>query len=218
MNSCVKSGFISEILNKFIEQNGLSERQGEQFALYLKLLQESNKVMNLTAVDESQAVIERHFEDSLALQDSFDLTRISGVVDIGSGAGFPGIPLKIVYPHLHMTLIEVTRKRVVFLEQVIEQLGLTSTSVYPHDWRTFLRKTTIPVDLFVSRASLDVSELLRAFKPSSHYNETLLVYWASQHWVPTLDQERWIIRENAYAIGDMKRKLVFFGNKSIVRT
>ena len=119
-----------------------------------------------------------HFIDSLIVANYIDLTTIKSIADVGTGGGFPGIPLKILYPHLSMTLIEVTEKKIRFLENVVAQLGLSSVEIVNLDWRTFLRKTSSPIDLFVSRASLHSDELLKMFKPSCVYKQATLVYWA----------------------------------------
>jgi hypothetical protein len=78
------------------------------------------------------------------------------------------------------------------------------------DWRTFLRKTTYPVDLFVARASLAPSELVRIFKPQSHYKDAHLIYWAAQQWQPDAAVARYMYEQHEYAVGDKKRQYVFF--------
>lgn len=101
----------------------LSLRQREQFYRYYELLVEWNKVMNLTAITEEQAVVTKHFTDSLALVKILELGELS-VIDVGTGAGFPGIPLKIVFPQLQVTLLDSLNKRVKFLNLVCGDLGL----------------------------------------------------------------------------------------------
>ena len=84
----------------------LSEEQKWQFSTFYKMLVEKNKVMNLTAITEFDEVIEKHFLDSVSLGAVLDLTKELRVLDMGTGAGFPGIPLKIVYPNLKITLAD----------------------------------------------------------------------------------------------------------------
>ena len=84
----------------------LNEEQIQQFVTYYEVLVEWNSFMNLTAITEFQEVIIKHFLDSLALVNAVDLRKTESVIDIGTGAGFPGIPLKIAYPHLKITLLD----------------------------------------------------------------------------------------------------------------
>ena len=108
------------------KKNGmeLSDKQIAQFNLYYELLTAKNKVMNLTAITEYNDVVKKHFIDSMMISRVLDIKKINSLCDVGTGAGFPGIPLKIVYPHLHLTLVDSVGKRVNFLSEVVEKLGL----------------------------------------------------------------------------------------------
>ena len=101
----------------------LNQTQIDQFNKYYELLIEYNKVMNLTGITEYEAVLEKHFYDSLTMCNKVDLNN-STLVDIGAGAGFPCIPLKIAYPTLNITVVDSLTKRMTFLETVIKELGL----------------------------------------------------------------------------------------------
>lgn len=103
----------------------LSSRQKEQFIMYYEVLIEWNNVMNLTAITDFREVIEKHFLDSLSLVQAFSVGN-EKVLDVGTGAGFPGIPLKIAFPDLNVTLLDSLNKRINFLNKVIETLELSN--------------------------------------------------------------------------------------------
>lgn len=102
----------------------LSEKQIRQFLLYYEKLIEKNKVMNLTAITEYEEVIHKHFLDSLTLVLASVFRGKGSLIDVGTGAGFPGIPLKIAFPELEVLLLDSLNKRVGFLNEVIAELGL----------------------------------------------------------------------------------------------
>lgn len=121
--------FVLQMEKELEGRVSLSDRQMEQFYRYYELLTEWNKVMNLTAITEMKEVVTKHFVDSLALgQAVSDLGEKSWkIMDVGTGAGFPGIPLKIAYPDLQITLLDSLNKRIKFLNTVAEELGLEGT-------------------------------------------------------------------------------------------
>lgn len=102
----------------------LTEKQVDQFLKYYEMLVEKNKVMNLTSITEFDEVIEKHFVDSLQIAQYVDLTQKVSIIDVGTGAGFPGIPLKIAFPEIKVTLLDSLNKRINFLNEVIDELGL----------------------------------------------------------------------------------------------
>ncbi len=114
------------VFNKGLEQLGiqLTDHQRSQFLQYYDLLIEWNSFMNLTGITEFQDVVVKHFLDSLSLVKAIEIQEGQSLIDVGTGAGFPGIPLKIAYPGLKITLLDSLKKRLNFLDEVIAQLGL----------------------------------------------------------------------------------------------
>ena len=135
--------------------------------------------------------------------------KIGYHVDIGAGAGFPSLPLKLIFPNLKVILLEVNKKKQKFLSILIKILNLKDVQICDLDWRTFLRTTTEDVDLFVTRAALNELELCRLFKPACHYKHSLIVYWASEQWEPHERAEKFVREFKPYRLGHKKRKLVF---------
>lgn len=200
----------SQIWQSFIQNEKLTERQAQQFERYLFLLLEWNEKINLTRITDFPSIIAYHFQDSLRITDFIDFSAVNGAADVGTGAGFPGIPLCIKFPELRMTLLEVVVKKADFLQLVIDELELTNCSVSTLDWRTFLRQTAEPIDLFLARASIQPEELVRMFKPVSTYKDGQLVYWASTHWVPGAAEKPFLAKMEDYHVGDQKRFYAFF--------
>lgn len=139
----------------------LSEKQFEQFLIYYELLIEKNHFMNLTAITEFEEVLKKHFIDSLSIVKVFDLNTAVSIIDVGTGAGFPGIPLKIAFPNLRLTLLDSLQKRVGFLGEVIEKLELESVDALHGRAEDFARPGMLreSYDLCVSRAVANLSIL-----------------------------------------------------------
>lgn len=151
------------ILNDGIKEFelSLSDTQVQQFMMYYELLIEQNKVMNLTAITAFDEVCIKHFLDSISLCKAIDCTQEYTVIDIGTGAGFPGIPLKIVFPNLKITLLDSLGKRVKFLDEVIAYLGLYDVQTIHGRAEDFAKPDVLreQFDICVSRAVANLSTL-----------------------------------------------------------
>ena len=200
---------------KLSTKYNLNQVQLAQFKLYLDQLITWNNKFNLTAITNELEIIAYHFDDALSLAKFVDLNNVIYMADVGSGGGFPGLPLKILYPHLKLVLIEVNGKKVEFLRHMIQVLELLDATVEQSDWRAFVRDGVYQVDLFCARASLQLEELVRIFKPASIYKQAQLVYWAAQSWKPEHKIAGLVANKMDYMVGNRSRKLVLFENIAV---
>lgn len=139
----------------------LTDKQIEQFLIYYELLTEWNSFMNLTAITEYEDVLKKHFVDSVSLIQAVDVRKELTLIDVGTGAGFPGLSLKIAYPELKVTLLDSLQKRIQFLDAVIEKLGLEGIETIHGRAEDFAKpqKLRESFDLCVSRAVANLSTL-----------------------------------------------------------
>ncbi len=151
------------ILEKLSSDIGyhLLDQQMNQFNDFYEMLVEKNKVMNLTAITEYDEVVLKHFIDSIVIYKRISENNVESIMDVGTGAGFPGIPLKILFPEIRLTLLDSLNKRILFLNEVIHNLGLENIECIHGRAEDIghLPEYREQYDLTVSRAVANLSSL-----------------------------------------------------------
>lgn len=139
----------------------LSQLQLDQIEQYYEILLEWNEKMNLTAITEYADVMKKHFIDSISIVKACNIEKFHSVIDVGTGAGFPGLVLKIVFPDLHITLLDSLNKRIQFLNYLIQELGLLDVNTIHGRAEDYARMEQFReiYDLCVSRAVANLSTL-----------------------------------------------------------
>lgn len=139
----------------------LTNKQVSQFIKFYEMLVEWNKVMNLTGITEYDEVVMKHFVDSLSIVKVNGFDNVTSIIDVGTGAGFPGIPLKIVFPEIKITLLDSLNKRIKFLNAVIDELELENIETIHGRAEDFSKKDDYreQYDLCVSRAVANLATL-----------------------------------------------------------
>ncbi len=188
----------------------------EKFLLYYNFLVQENEKYNLTSITEKEEAYIKHFYDSIQLEKAIDLNNITTLCDVGSGAGFPSIPLKIVYPHLHITIIEPTLKRCNFLNQLVELLQLENVTIINDraENMTNLRET---FDIVCARAVAAMPILLELCVPLVKKDGMFIALKGSSF------HEEMIKSRNAIKLLDVKVNKIYeydllnnFGKHSII--
>lgn len=179
---------VDDILKKVFGEIGieLNDKQINQFQKYYEILIDVNKYMNLTAITEEKDVIIKHFLDSISIVVFKELDfinkvkkmDITSVIDIGTGAGFPGIPLKIIFPSLNITLVDSLNKRVNFLNTVIDELKLDKITAIHARAEEIAKddKYREKYDLCVSRAVANLATLSEYCLPFVRVNKYFVPY------------------------------------------
>ncbi|MGI6707119.1 MAG: 16S rRNA (guanine(527)-N(7))-methyltransferase RsmG [Clostridia bacterium] len=160
---------MERILKETALEMGIAvdERALSRFSQYYHVLLDWNKRMNLTAITEEEEVAKKHFLDSISPLTGQWIPQKASLIDVGTGAGFPGIPLKIVREDLKLTLLDSLQKRVNFLEEVTGVLGLTNIEIYHGRAEDYGRKAEFrgKFDIGVSRAVAELPVLLELVLP-----------------------------------------------------
>ncbi len=143
----------------------LTEEQLTQLDTYCKFLLEYNSHTNLTAIKEEDQVYLKHFYDSLTFIKAIDVTKHTNLLDIGTGAGFPGMVLKIVFPNLEVTLLDSNNKKINFLKELTMKLGLTKVNFYHGRAEEFCAKNRESFDIVTARAVTNMTALTELCLP-----------------------------------------------------
>lgn len=171
---------MSNLLEQKVKELSLilDLKQQRQFDRYYRILVEWNEFMNLTGITEYEEVIEKHFIDSLSIIKAVNIDNVEAVIDIGTGAGFPGIPLKIAFPHLKVTLLDSLNKRIKFLNEVIQQLELENIVSIHGRAEDYAKQKEYreQYDLCVSRAVANLSTLSEYCLPYVKVNGLFVSY------------------------------------------
>lgn len=160
----------------------LTEMQTDQLIRYYELMAEKNKDVNLTRIIEFDEVVEKHFVDSMMGAAYFDLNETASVIDIGTGAGFPGIPLKILYPQIKLTMIDSVSKKISFIDEAAEKIRLDHVETLHVRAEDLARdlKYRERFDLCVSRAVANLSTLSEYALPFVKVGGVFLAYKSDQ--------------------------------------
>ena len=184
-----------------------SDVQQEQLTVYYEMLVEKNKVMNLTAITEFEDVLLKHFLDSIAVARFVDLTGDVSVIDLGTGAGFPGMPLKIMFPNLKITLADSLNKRILFLNDVIDALhleGVTTVHGRAEDL-AFHLDFREQYDYCVSRAVANLSTLSEYCLPFVKIGGSFISYKSGE-----IDEELSSAKKAIFLLGGKVKEVVSF--------
>ena len=168
--------FIEELKKIDIE---LNNNQLKQLERYYDLLIEWNKKFNLTNITDKEQVYLKHFYDSITLSKVINLGNEETLCDIGTGAGFPGLVLKIVFPNLKVILVDALNKRTEFLKEVIKQLKLQNIEVYHDRAEEFARNNLEKYDIVTARAVAHLSILLEYSIPMVKVNKYFIAMKAN---------------------------------------
>lgn len=185
----------------------LTDKQISQFLVYYEMLTEWNQSVNLTAITKYQDVMKKHFIDSLSLVKVYDVKSRSSVIDVGTGAGFPGLALKIAFPEMELTLLDSLNKRIHFLNAVIERLKLFGIKTLHGRAEDYARQDTYreQFDLCVSRAVANLSTLSEYCLPFVKKDGLFISYKSEKI------GEEWKAAEKAISLlgGRVKEQLEF---------
>ena len=198
-----------KVLEQGCEELGiaLNDTQKQQFIAFYEYLAEKNKVMNLTGITEFQEVLVKHFLDSLACVKAVDIKKVKRMMDVGTGAGFPGVPLKIAFPHLEACLLDSLKKRVNFLEETFDLLKLTDITAVHGRAEEYAKNKAYreSFDLCVSRAVSNLATLSEYCLPYVKVGGSFISYKSG-----TVQEEAEQAEKAVKILGGKIRDVVYF--------
>ena len=200
---------------KEVEKLGfkVTDKELSQLDIIYKTLIDTNKTMNLTRITDKEDVYLKHFYDSLTLAKVYDLNKSQTLCDIGTGAGFPGLVLKIFYPNLDITLVDSLQKRVNYLNKLIEKLNLKGIKAY-HNRAEDLIKQNKKFDIVTARAVAALPKLLLWTMPLVNKNGSFLAMKGNVE--EELTSAKDIMKKNNWYVN--KKEVFHLPNKEDIRT
>ncbi len=201
-----------ELLKKGAASFGvaLSDLQLEQFGAYNDFLTLWNTKINLTAITNPDEVVSKHFIDSIAANSIFDMSQSPRLVDIGSGAGFPGFAIKIAFPGVKLTAIESIGKKARFLEQLTAELNLEDVRILcmrAEEAPKQLPELRTSFDVATARGVADVKLLLRYSRPLLAQGSSLLL-WKGRDEIATLPGQMTLIESEGFFLHSTKPYMI----------
>lgn len=191
-------------------------KNNEKFKLYYNFLIQENEKYNLTNITNEDEAYIKHFYDSIQIENAVNLNSITSLCDVGSGAGFPSIPLKIVYPHLHITIIEPTLKRCNFLKQLVDLLQLENVVII-NDRAENMKELRNSFDIVCARAVASMPILLELCVPMVKVNGLFVSLKGSSF------HEEMLLSKNAIKLLDVEVNKIYeyqllnnYGSHSII--
>ena len=200
---------------KEVEKLGLkvTNKELSQLDIIYNTLIDTNKTMNLTRITDKEDVYLKHFYDSLTLAKFYDLNKAQTLCDIGTGAGFPGLVLKIFYPNLDITLVDSLQKRVNYLNKLIEKINLKGIKAY-HNRAEDLIKQNKKFDIVTARAVAALPKLLLWTMPLVNKNGSFLAMKGNVE--EELTSAKDIMKKNNWYVN--KKEVFHLPNKEDIRT
>lgn len=195
-----KSEFLNQLNNLFkdIDINHISN----QIDIYVSTLNEYNSKFNLTRLNKEQIIYSDYFFESILPYQEIDFKKINTLLDIGSGSGIPGMLIKIIYPHIHLDIVEANGKKCHFLNILKDKLNLKNVNVYNKRCEEYAKDNIEKYDMVTCRAVAELKILIELGFPLTKING-LLVFPKSINYLEELNNAKWIIDQvnaNQYEI------------------